>query len=246
MSYPPSSSSGIVTFNLEPESLLDRDPEELEAFRLPLKIDLKKCAIRIRPFQPEDADQVRELFWIGIAVGPLSARAAALRGSLTRPSSIVLYLLFLLGLYVAITSSPPPPPRYAAILNLPITPISDDVVQSFFYQRLLGIALSLVSVAFFVVHRYHLGKIFRDHANPKRSPDLMNIGGHYGLSTAQDENHATAAEKFDPQNFSGRMTVSQRVMLLDALGSTTRSSQTIQRRQNYGAWLYTPPSKGGV
>ncbi|KAJ2928508.1 hypothetical protein H1R20_g8592, partial [Candolleomyces eurysporus] len=200
MSSPPSSSTGIVTFNLEPKSLVDRDPEELEAFQLPYKIDLKKCAIRIRPFQPQDGDQVRELFWIGIAVGPSSARAAALRGSFTRPNSIVLYLLFLLGLYVAIISSPPPPPRYAAIPNLLINLVPDDVVQLFFYRRLLGIVLSLASVALFVVHRYHLGKIFRDHANPKRSPDLMDIGGHYGLSTTQDENHGTKEEKFDPQD----------------------------------------------
>lgn len=69
MSGPPDSSPTIVTFKVEPKSLVERKPEELEAFQLPNKIDVNKCTIRIRPLQPEDAEQVQELFWIGIAVG---------------------------------------------------------------------------------------------------------------------------------------------------------------------------------
>ena len=34
-------------------------PEDLELFKLPDRIDIDKCAIRIRPFQPEDEEQVR-------------------------------------------------------------------------------------------------------------------------------------------------------------------------------------------
>ncbi|KAJ2912324.1 hypothetical protein MD484_g8094, partial [Candolleomyces efflorescens] len=197
MSSPPASSP--VAARLNPKSLADREPEELEAFQLPKKIDVNKCAIRIRPLQPEDASQVQELFWIGIAVGPMSARTAALRGSLTRPNSILLYSLFLFGLYLAITSRPPPPPRYAAFLNLPVKPVPEDVIRSLFYKRLLGIALSIASVALFVFHRYHLGKIFRHHSNPDRSPDLANVWGHYAGSTTPKPPSEVTAEKGDPQ-----------------------------------------------
>lgn len=81
------------------------------------------------------------------------------------------------------------------MLNLSYQPPSDEVFRGLLYRRLLGIALSIASFAFFVVHRYHLGKIFREHANPKRLYDLMNIGEHYGISSAQDEKRGTMESK---------------------------------------------------
>ena len=58
----------IVT-NHKPKSFVDTKPEDLELFKLRNKINVDECAIRIRHFQPEDAEQVRELFWVGITVG---------------------------------------------------------------------------------------------------------------------------------------------------------------------------------
>ena len=56
-------------FDSNPKSLVDTQPEDLELFKLRDKIDVDKCAIRIRLFQPEDAEQVRELSFAGFTVG---------------------------------------------------------------------------------------------------------------------------------------------------------------------------------
>jgi hypothetical protein len=58
-----------IVVDREPKTFADTKSEDLELFKLRDKINVDKCAIRIRPFQPEDAEQVRELFWVGITVG---------------------------------------------------------------------------------------------------------------------------------------------------------------------------------
>ena len=58
-----------IVFDPKPKSFADTKPEDLELFKLREKIDVDKCTIRIRPFQPEDAEQVREMFWVGLTVG---------------------------------------------------------------------------------------------------------------------------------------------------------------------------------
>jgi hypothetical protein len=58
-----------ITFDPRSKSLVDTAPEDLELLKLRNKIDVDKCAIRIRAFQPEDAEQVRELFWVTMTVG---------------------------------------------------------------------------------------------------------------------------------------------------------------------------------
>lgn len=73
-------------------------------------------------------------------------------------------------------------------------PPTYDEVRGALYRRLLGIALSVVSAVCFFLHRYHLGKIFREHANPKGSSDLRNIGEHYGVSSAQGEKDGVVGE----------------------------------------------------
>ncbi|KAJ2928492.1 hypothetical protein H1R20_g8591, partial [Candolleomyces eurysporus] len=195
MANPPTS----IALDPKLKSFADTNPEDLELFKLREKINVDKCTIRIRPFQPEDAEQVRELFWVGLTVGPPSARGAALRGSFMRPNSIILYSLFLFGLYLAIISSPPSPPHYAAILNLPFESVSiEDIAGSLSCRRLIGMFLSIVSIALFIAHRYHLGKAFRDLASFELNcPDLMNIAQHYGVSHILDEKDGIEGQKFD-------------------------------------------------
>jgi hypothetical protein len=118
----------------------------------------------------------------------LSSVGAALRGIPKRPNSILLYVLFPLGLYLAIGSLHPDPSiQHAAILNLPFGFVSKDVARSVPHLRLLGILLSVISAMLFMAHRYHLAKAFRDLANPENCPDLMNIGEHYGIISVPDE-----------------------------------------------------------
>ncbi|RXW23192.1 hypothetical protein EST38_g2671 [Candolleomyces aberdarensis] len=193
----PSKPSPATSLDPKSKSLVDRKSEDFELFKLRDKIDVDKCAIRIRTFQPEDAEQVQELFWVGITVGPLSSLGAALRGSPKRPNSIFLYVLFVFGLYLAIFS--PSLPQYAAVLNLPFDPISETIARNIFCQRLLGVFLSIVSIALFVAHRYHLGKAFRGLANPEQNPDLMNLGKHYGAWTVLDEKNGMKGEEIDSE-----------------------------------------------
>ncbi|KAJ2928510.1 hypothetical protein H1R20_g8589, partial [Candolleomyces eurysporus] len=192
----PSTSSLAIRFGPKPKSLLDTKPEDFELFKLRNKIDVDKCAIRIRTFQPEDAEQVQELFWVVMTVGPLSSLGAALRGSPKRPNSIFLYLIFLFGLYLAIFPSTPGPLQYAAVLNLAI---SEAVARNLFCRRLFGVSLSIVSVALFVAHRYHLGKAFRGLANPEQNPDLMDIGQYYSAFTVLDEKKGIKGKEADSE-----------------------------------------------
>jgi hypothetical protein len=68
MSDPPTSFSAI-SFDSQSKRLAEKKLEELKVLNLRNEIDVDKCAIRIRTFQPEDAEQVKELFWVGLTVG---------------------------------------------------------------------------------------------------------------------------------------------------------------------------------
>jgi hypothetical protein len=126
---------------------------------------------------------------------------AALRGSPKRPNSILLYILFVLGIYLAIISSSPSLLRSANILNLAIGPIKEEVTSSIprLSMCLLGAFLPIVSAALLMAHRYHLAKAFRDLANPENCPDLMNIGEHYGVLAVLDEKEKMKGKGFDPE-----------------------------------------------
>lgn len=76
-------------------------------------------------------------------------------------------------------------------------PPPEYLVRRAFYRRLLGIALSTTIASLFVLHKYQLAKTFRDHVDPRKSSDLINISEYYDVSSAQEKKHGKKGGKPD-------------------------------------------------
>ncbi|KAG5642856.1 hypothetical protein DXG03_002033 [Asterophora parasitica] len=117
--------------------------------------------IRVRCFRRQDSDEVRDLFWLAMAIGPGSPRRIALDAALVKPAAKAAYTLILLGLSATFMAQSRATKHFGAILSLSVAVI-------------------------FLGYRYLLSRSFTDLFKRWLTEDLADISSYYHMHPAGD------------------------------------------------------------